>query len=84
MPTSDQQHAGAHRQGKARSARHGQLLISASVASPKSCEHRGRRCARRARREEGAYRVYATDEQRRAPGCSAGFGDATLLRLTHG
>ena len=29
------------------------------------------RCARRARREEGAYREYATDEQRRAPGCSA-------------
>ena len=43
----------------------------------------GCRRARRARREEGAYREYVTDEQRRAPGCSAGrmsqdFGDVTL------
>ena len=36
-----------------------------------------------ARREEGEYREYATDEQRRQAGCIAGrmqtnFGDATL------
>ena len=45
--------------------------------------HRDGRDARRSRREEGEYREYATDEQRRQAGCIAGrmptnFGDATL------
>jgi len=34
--------------------------------------HRGRRGARMARREEGEYREYATDEQRSQAGCIAG------------
>ena len=34
----------------------------------------GRRCARPARREEGTYRQYSTDEQRLWPGCSGGKG----------
>ena len=34
--------------------------------------HRGRRGARPARREEGEYRAYLTDEQRRRPGCIGG------------
>jgi hypothetical protein len=34
--------------------------------------HRDRRGARRARREEGEYREYVTDEQRGAAGCIAG------------
>ena len=34
--------------------------------------HRGWRSAGLARREEGAYRQYSTDEQRRQTGCSAG------------
>src|SRR5712692_7507320 len=46
--------------------------------------NRGRRGARPARREEGAYRVYVTDEQRRRAGCIGGrmptnFGDTTLM-----
>ena len=43
-----------------------------SVASPKSCQHRGRRFARPARREEDGDRESSTEEQRSAPGCSAG------------
>src|SRR4030042_6751579 len=43
-----------------------------SVVSQKCLEHRGRRCARLARREEGEYREYLTDEQRSEPGCSDG------------
>src|SRR6266516_5855395 len=35
-------------------------------------KHRGRRGARVARREEGEYREYLTDEQRREAGCIAG------------
>src|SRR6266508_502066 len=35
-------------------------------------KHRGRRGARLARREEGEYREYLTDEQRREAGCIAG------------
>jgi hypothetical protein len=34
--------------------------------------HRGRRGARPARREEGEYRQYLTDEQRRGAGCIDG------------
>ena len=34
--------------------------------------HRGRRGARPARREEGEYREYLTDEQRRGAGCIGG------------
>ena len=45
--------------------------------------HRGRRGARPARREEGEYREYLTDEQRRGTGCIGGrmqtnFRDTTL------
>ena len=35
--------------------------------------HRGRRGARPARREEGEYREYLTDEQRRGTGCIGGL-----------
>src|SRR5947207_5875317 len=34
--------------------------------------HRGRRCARLARRDEREYREYLNEEQRSQPGCSAG------------
>ena len=34
--------------------------------------HRGRRCARMARRDEREYREYLNEEQRSQPGCSAG------------
>jgi hypothetical protein len=34
--------------------------------------HRGRRCARPARRDEREYREYLTEEQRSPTGCSAG------------
>ena len=48
-----------------------------------SLSHRGRRGARPARREEGEYREYLTDEQRRGTGCIGGrmqtnFRDTTL------
>jgi len=48
-----------------------------------SLSHRGRRGARPARREEGEYREYLTDEQRRGAGCIGGrmqtnFRDTTL------
>jgi len=43
-----------------------------SVVFQKCLEHRGRRCARLARREEGEYREYLTDEQRSETGCSDG------------
>ena len=44
--------------------------LAARGKSPAS--HRDRRGARPARREEGEYREYSTDEQRRRPGCIAG------------
>ena len=44
--------------------------LAARGESPAS--HRDRRCALLARREEGEYRQYATDEQRSQGGCSAG------------
>ncbi len=49
-----------------------------------SLSHRGRRGARPARREEGEYREYLTDEPRRGTGCIGGrmqtnFRDTTLL-----
>ncbi len=46
------------------------LPLAARGESPAS--HRGRRSARFARREEGKYREYSTDEPRREAGCSAG------------
>jgi hypothetical protein len=56
----------------------------ASVPSPKSLVHRGRRCARVARREAREYREYLSVEQRSQPGCSVGrmprdFGLGTLI-----
>ena len=45
------------------------LLVS-RLRSPVNTEGGDAPGARR--REEGAYRAYVTDEQRRAPGCSAG------------
>src|SRR5205085_6227611 len=56
----------------------------ASVLSPKRLDHQGRRCARRARRDDevGSRRCFE-EEQRRSPRCSGGrlarhFGDRTL------
>jgi hypothetical protein len=34
--------------------------------------HQGRRYARLTRRDDGEYRQYVTEKQRREPGCSAG------------
>jgi hypothetical protein len=55
-----------------------------SVASPKCCSHRGRRCARRARREEGGpgvcnRRATPRPGMQRRPNVTD-FGDATLAR----
>jgi hypothetical protein len=47
-------------------------LQSLSAAFHKYGEAPRRRGARLARREEGAYREYLTDEQRREAGCIAG------------
>ena len=44
--------------------------LAARGESPAS--HRDRRGARLTRREEGEYREYSTDEQRRQPGCIVG------------
>jgi protein ImuB len=41
------------------------------VRGESAASHRDGRGARRSRREEGEYREYSTDEQRRAPGCIA-------------
>src|SRR5262245_65806984 len=43
-------------------------------------QHRGRRGARPARREEGEYRPYATDEQRSRTGCIAGRMPSPFVR----
>ena len=51
---------GPSRPGRARSAR-----------GETPAQHRDGRGARRSRREEGEYREYSTDEQRRAAGCIA-------------
>ena len=50
------------------------MCIPPRASSPwqKSREHRDRRGARLTRREEGEYREYLTDEQRRQPGCIVG------------
>src|SRR5712692_2244908 len=44
--------------------------LAARGGSPPS--HRGRRCARLARRDDREYREYLREEQRRQAGCSAG------------
>src|SRR6059036_128703 len=46
------------------------LTIAARGESPAS--HRGRRCARLARRDDREYREYLREEQRSQTGCSAG------------
>jgi len=43
----------------------------AAAGGGSAASHRDGRGARRTRREEGEYREYSTDEQRRAPGCIA-------------
>jgi hypothetical protein len=45
-------------------------ILAARGESPAS--HRGRRCARLARRDELEYREYLSEEQRSQAGCSAG------------
>jgi NAD(P)-dependent dehydrogenase (short-subunit alcohol dehydrogenase family) len=56
----------------------GYIINVSSVAGPLSAAFHiygdvfGRRGARPARREEGEYREYLTDEQRRAAGCIGG------------
>src|SRR6266404_4332560 len=53
--------------------------LAARGESPAS--HRGRRCARMARRDEREYREYLVEEQRSQPGCSAG---RMQLEFRHG
>ena len=43
-----------------------------AVRGESPASHRGWRCAGLARRDEGAYGQYSTEEQRRQTGCSAG------------
>ena len=43
-----------------------------AVRGESAAWHRDRRCARLARRDEGKYRQYLTEKQRRQAGCSAG------------
>jgi hypothetical protein len=43
-------------------------------------QHRGRRGARQARRDDRAYREYVREEQRRLTGCIAGRMPAPFLR----
>ena len=46
-------------------------IVAHAVRGGSAAWHRDGRGARRSRREEGEYREYSTDEQRRAPGCIA-------------
>jgi len=62
--------------GRTRSA----SLASSFTKGPSGnkCAIPGRRGARLARREERAYRAYASDEQRRQAGCIGGQDDAVI------
>ncbi len=55
---------------EARSRDRKEPVLAARGESPAS--HRDWRCARLTRHDEGKYRQYVTEEQRRQPGCSAG------------
>ncbi len=47
-------------------------IAELAVRGESPARHRDRWCARLARRDEGKYRQYVTEEQRSQAGCSAG------------
>jgi hypothetical protein len=59
--------------------RRGLLDRIQAASGERGAKHRDGRGARRSRREEGEYREYSTDEQRRAPGCIARRMPRTFL-----
>src|SRR5438093_654829 len=61
-----------------------ETVIVLEPISKMGAQHRGRRGARPARREEGEYRPYATDEQRSRAGCIAGRMPSPFLRWVLG
>src|SRR5436190_8114943 len=75
-------HASFISRGAARIQRDGFVLaVNGSVARThliNAAQHRGRRGARLARRDDREYRPYARKEQRRQPGCIAGRMPAHL------